>query len=94
MLAHQDKKDSTPGLCSIVIPVFNQVELTRPCLDALRQTAQGVPYEVVVVDNASSDATPSFLATLEPPFQSIRNEENIGFHVCATELFISSASNS
>ena len=79
MLAHQDTKDMTPGLCSIVIPVFNQVELTRPCLDALRQTIQGVPYEVVVVDNASSDGTPELLATLESPFQSIRNEENLGF---------------
>ncbi len=43
---------------SVVIPVFNQWELTRACLKALAATTRGKSIEVIVVDNASSDATP------------------------------------
>ncbi len=43
---------------SVIIPVFNQWELTRACLKALAATTAGKAVEVIVVDNASSDATP------------------------------------
>ncbi|MBQ3059450.1 MAG: glycosyltransferase family 2 protein [Desulfovibrio sp.] len=43
---------------SIIIPVFNQWELTRACLKALAETTQGRAVEVIVIDNASSDVTP------------------------------------
>ncbi|WP_343066721.1 glycosyltransferase [Dissulfurirhabdus thermomarina] len=78
-----------PGLChhddrpevSIVIPVFNRLELTIQCLDHLRRHSREVRAEVIVVDNASTDPTPDYLATLsgEPLFKVIRNERNLGF---------------
>jgi glycosyltransferase involved in cell wall biosynthesis len=41
---------------SIVIPVYNEAEHLGACLEAIsRQTVQ--PYEVIVVDNNSTDAT-------------------------------------
>ena len=43
---------------SVIIPVFNQWELTRACLKALAATTEGKAIEVIVVDNASSDETP------------------------------------
>ncbi|MBB5143015.1 glycosyltransferase [Desulfovibrio intestinalis] len=43
---------------SIIIPVFNQWEYTRACLEAVAATTAGKACEVIVVDNASSDATP------------------------------------
>src|SRR5437660_95197 len=46
---------------TIVIPVWNQWELTKACLDSLRPTL-GVRDEVVIVDNGSEDGTPSGLA--------------------------------
>jgi GT2 family glycosyltransferase/glycosyltransferase involved in cell wall biosynthesis/tetratricopeptide (TPR) repeat protein len=65
--------------CSIIIPVFNKLELTKQCLTHLAQVTQGVEYEVIVVDNASSDGTQELLASLSGDVQIIRNEENLGF---------------
>src|SRR5271154_3940470 len=44
---------------SIVIPTFNRAELTLQCLDGLSETAPDA--EVIVVDNGSTDATPTLL---------------------------------
>ncbi len=65
--------------CAIVIPVFNKAELTRQCLEAIRKNTCFPDYEVIVVDNNSTDETAELLAGLEPPFRSIRNAENLGF---------------
>ena len=66
-------------MCSIIIPVFNRVELTQQCLTHLAQVTSDPSFEVIIVDNASSDGTPEFLRTLEGDIQVIRNEENRGF---------------
>jgi O-antigen biosynthesis protein len=63
---------------SIVIPVFNKAELTKGCLDQLPATTRGVSHEVIVVDNASTDATPQLLAA-RSTVRTIRNEANRGF---------------
>jgi GT2 family glycosyltransferase len=64
---------------SIIIPVFNKAELTRNCLQTLRETLVGAGTgEVIVIDNASSDETPEML--VEFPWATvIRNENNLGF---------------
>lgn len=66
---------------SIVIPVFNRVELTQQCLLYLAQHTTGVTHEVIVVDNASTDGTAAFLAEQEQAgrVRVIRNEANAGF---------------
>ena len=65
--------------CSIIIPVFNKLELTKQCLMYLAQVTIGIPYEVVVVDNHSTDGTSEFLETLGGDVQIIRNPTNLGF---------------
>ncbi len=65
--------------CSIVIPLFNRVDLTTQCLRALIANTPGVPYEVIVVDNGSTDATPALCARLGGNARVIRNDENLGF---------------
>jgi glycosyltransferase involved in cell wall biosynthesis len=43
---------------SVVIPAYNEKEYLQPCLRALRrQTFPADQFEVIVVDNASTDAT-------------------------------------
>lgn len=42
---------------SVVIPVYNKWELTEACLRSLADTLAGRDCEIIVVDNASSDAT-------------------------------------
>jgi GT2 family glycosyltransferase len=48
------------GPASIVIPVFNQMDYTRLCLEHLEKGTD-FPHEVVIVDNASTDGTAAFL---------------------------------
>lgn len=42
---------------SVIIPVLNKWELTKACLESLRKHTTG-ELEVILIDNASSDATP------------------------------------
>lgn len=64
---------------SIIIPVFNKVEYTQKCLTTLIQNTQEVHYEVIIVDNASTDGTQNFLKSLNGGAKIITNKENLGF---------------
>ena len=66
-----------PGLVSVVVPVWNQLEHTRACLASLRRTTRA-PYEVVVVDNGSTDGTRAWLAA-QRDVVVVTNAENRGF---------------
>lgn len=58
--------------------VFNQLPLTRACLESLRPTT--LPFELVLVDNGSSDGTADFCRSFPYPFplRYHRNEDNLG----------------
>lgn len=47
-------------VASIVIPVLNQVAYTRECLTYLEKNTD-TPYELIIIDNASTDGTAAFL---------------------------------
>jgi GT2 family glycosyltransferase/glycosyltransferase involved in cell wall biosynthesis/2-polyprenyl-3-methyl-5-hydroxy-6-metoxy-1,4-benzoquinol methylase/tetratricopeptide (TPR) repeat protein len=66
-------------VCSIIIPVWNKVELTRQCLVALGPATDDVSFELIVVDNHSTDETPELLASLGGDVRIITNSENLGF---------------
>ena len=51
------------GLTSIVIVTHNQLEYTRQCLDSLQRLTDE-PYELIVVDNGSTDGTVEYLRAL------------------------------
>lgn len=58
----------TPQL-SVIIPTCNRLPILRQCLAHLEaQTLPASTFEVIVVDDASTDATASFLASYAPPF--------------------------
>jgi GT2 family glycosyltransferase len=61
---------------SVVLVLHNRAELTLRCLLSLRGAA--TPVEVVIVDNASSDATPALLERLDGA-RVTRNAANLGF---------------
>lgn len=46
-------------LTSIIIPTYNGLPLLRDCVQSIRQYTE-LPYEIIVVDNASSDGTLEF----------------------------------
>lgn len=69
---------------SIIIPVFNQWDLTRNCLKSLAETAPGHNIEVIIVDNASTDRTAAACPFLGrqlfgKKFLFLRNEQNLNF---------------
>lgn len=64
---------------SIVIPVYNKKSYTLACLASLMQNiGADVLYEVIVVDNASSDGTQTALEKIDGLIYH-RNEKNLGF---------------
>jgi GT2 family glycosyltransferase/tetratricopeptide (TPR) repeat protein len=63
---------------SIVIPVYNRVDLTVQCLEAIGQTTSG-DFEVVVVDDASTDGTADVLAQFGSALTVVRHDANHGF---------------
>ena len=66
-------------VCSIVMPVCNRVELTKDCLTALAGLKDQPEYELIIVDNGSTDGTTEFLRQLSGDVQIIVNGENLGF---------------
>ncbi|MDR1489516.1 MAG: glycosyltransferase family 2 protein [Desulfovibrio sp.] len=71
-------------LFSVIIPVLNNWNLTRACLQSLREHTTDTAFEVIVVDNASSDATATELQALGEAlfgenFQALRFAENRNF---------------
>lgn len=63
---------------SIVIPVFNRLDLTLGCLHALAACNDATPFEVIVVDDGSSDESGTALPTI-PGLRYRRNAANLGF---------------
>jgi len=66
---------------SIVIPVFNKIETTLKCIESIRTQNTGGTYEVIIVDNGSTDGTQETLrvgAGFKPALTYIRNQENLG----------------
>ncbi|MGD9239788.1 MAG: glycosyltransferase, partial [Desulfobacterales bacterium] len=64
---------------SIIIPVFNQVEYTKQCIEALYKNTQKSLFEIIVVDNNSTDRTRDFLSGIQDNIKIISNQENLGF---------------
>jgi glycosyltransferase involved in cell wall biosynthesis len=71
-----------PPELSIVIPTYDRRERLRACLDALaRQTQPASDFEVIVVDDGSSDGTLEMLEALSLPFflRVVRQGRNTGY---------------
>lgn len=68
--------------CDIVIPVWNELETTRTCIDSiLNHTAY--PYRLIIIDNGSDKHTRDYLSSLRylknQSVILIRNDQNLGF---------------
>jgi glycosyltransferase involved in cell wall biosynthesis len=70
------------GLTSIIIPCWNQLEFTRHRIAALKRHTRP-PWELIVVDNGSTDGTALYLAGVQDaaavPVTVIANPTNRGF---------------
>jgi GT2 family glycosyltransferase/glycosyltransferase involved in cell wall biosynthesis len=65
-------------LASIIIPVYEQLHYTLACLRSLNDCGDKSAFEVIVVDDASGDASPRVLPSI-PGLRYHRNPQNLGF---------------
>jgi len=74
-----DKKNKKT--LAVILPVFNQVEFTKDCIDSLKSAAPFLT-ELIIVNNASEDGTSNYLAQLQNKddrVKVIENKMNLGF---------------
>jgi len=74
-------KPKTSKLATLITPVFNKIDYTARCIESVRRNTPE-RFEWIILDNASSDATPRKLRELakkDRRIRVIRNERNLGF---------------
>src|SRR5205814_1550117 len=64
---------------AVSIVSYNTAELLRRCIESVVRTSNGLVAEIVVVDNASSDASADLIAETFREVRVIRNPTNVGF---------------
>jgi GT2 family glycosyltransferase/predicted SAM-dependent methyltransferase len=73
-----EKVETLPGKVAIVILTFNNLEYTQACLKSIRLYNDKDTYELIIVDNHSTDGTVEWLLS-QPDLKLILNDENKGF---------------
>ena len=73
---------SARGLASVIVPCFGQLAYTRQCVAALARSTR-TPWELVAVDDGSTDGTADYLAGVSDsasfPVKVVTNPSNLGF---------------
>ena len=69
---HQNRKTT------IIILTYNNLIYNRKCVDSIRKHTREDTYEIVVVDNNSTDGTREWLKE-QKDIKAILNDENVGF---------------
>jgi GT2 family glycosyltransferase len=65
---------------SFIIPLYNRLDLTQPCLASLQATIpRGLDHEIILVDDGSTDGTREWIQTLEAPYRVLLNAHNLGY---------------
>ena len=62
---------------TVVMPAYNEIDTIQPILDRVKST--GIPAEIVVVDDGSTDGTREWLTALrDDKVRVILHEKNMG----------------
>lgn len=64
--------------CSIIIVNYNTKTITNDCIESVKKFTEDINYEIILVDNASTDDSPAFFSEMEDII-FIQSPENIGF---------------
>jgi GT2 family glycosyltransferase len=71
--------DESPVDVSIIIVNFNGGETVLDCLRSVRVQTRDIAYEVLVVDNGSTDGSPARIRSAFSEVDLLRNPDNKGF---------------
>ncbi|PWG81029.1 glycosyltransferase family 2 protein, partial [Pararcticibacter amylolyticus] len=64
---------------SIIIVSYNTKNLTLACLKSIVESETAFSYEILVVDNNSSDGSQEAISVYYPEVTLIKNDSNVGF---------------
>jgi N-acetylglucosaminyl-diphospho-decaprenol L-rhamnosyltransferase len=64
---------------TIIIVSFNTCILLKRCIESIFHYPPSASYEVIIVDNASSDDSPGMVHSSFPQVKLLRSAENVGF---------------
>ena len=65
-------------MVSFVILSYNNLKMTKECIESIRNNCEDIEYELILVDNASTDGSASWLLE-QKDIKVIANKENAGF---------------
>lgn len=74
--------DASYPKVSVIVLTYNNLDLTKACLESIEQYSDYPNLELVLVDNASEDGTPEYLqeyAIHKPHVTVCLNDKNLGF---------------
>jgi len=67
---------------SIIIVTYNNIDYTKMCIDSIFKYTAYPNYEVIIVDNNSTDGTREYLKKIEKEHKEVKivlNDDNLGF---------------
>ncbi len=70
------KREAKPVTLSIIISSYNAREVLADCLESIYQNPPSEPYEIIVVDDASTDGTSDMVLARFSRVRLLRNEVN------------------
>ena len=65
---------------SVILVNYNTKELTKNCIDSIMKNTSGVTYEIILVDNNSSDGSIDMFSN-DSRIVFVKNEDNSGFGI-------------
>lgn len=68
---------SAEPIVSVIIPVYNNVEYTCACLRSIQESRPRVPFEIIIVDDGSTDGTTELVPKTRG-VKYIRSAQNVG----------------
>jgi glycosyltransferase involved in cell wall biosynthesis len=90
MVRHMPERDvrgGRVGLVSVVAPMYDEEEIVEVFYDRVRRALDGVRFELILVDDCSSDRTPRLLDRLadsDPRVKVIHLSRNFGHQAALT----------
>lgn len=66
-------------MVSVIILNYNTFDLTCQCLSSVYDQTKGVDFEIILVDNASTECNPDKFLEVFPQIKLVKNADNRGF---------------